>query len=166
MEVLEVVRNVLAFLIPSSLAILGSVCLGLCLVLIAVDMPGGANWSKIGGWFALVGGFGTVGAASGWLGVQIMSTRADAQSFAENYGGQLIGGGVLIVVLLGAALWAYKHLKSKGIEAGGKGGAMKKVRSLLKAGVLALVGATLAVTIPQLYDGANWVLASVHGFVA
>lgn len=152
-------------LIPESMATIGSVCLGLAVVLALLDMPGGVNWSKIAAWFALIGGFGALGGAAGWLGSQILSGQQSVMGAGAHYGSQLIGGGILIVLLFAAGLWSYKHLLGKGIEAGGKGTWSKRLRALFKAGVFALVGATIATVIPPLYSGADWLVASAHALI-
>lgn len=166
MDAIEVFRTILAFLIPASLAMLGSICLGLTLGLIVVDMPGGVNWSGIGGFTAFIGGFGALGAAGGWIGQQIASGQQQAMSWVQQYGHQLIGGGILVAALLIAGVWVYKHLFGSGIDAGGKGKSMKKIRKLLKAGAIALVGATVAIAIPKLYDGIDWAVSHLHSLVA
>lgn len=148
-------------LIPNSMAYLGSICLGLAIVLVLLDMPGGVNWSKIGAWCALVAGFGVLGGAGGWIGHRIMQGRDTATTFGERWGAQAIGSGALVVLLLAGGLWAYKHISSKGVDAGGKGKWAKRARSLLKAGVFAIVGAAIAALIPELYNGADWVVASI-----
>lgn len=150
------------FFIPASMGMIGSICLGLALVLVLIDMPGGVNWSKIAGWFAVIGGFGTLGGVAGWLGNKILSGQQNAMSFGQEYGSRLLGSGIVIVILLGAGLWAYKHLFGNGTEAGGKSTWSKKIRSLFKAGLLALVGAMIAGTIPALYDGADWLIVQLH----
>lgn len=149
--------------IPNSMAYLGSVCLGLAIVLVLLDMPGGVNWSKIGAYCALVAGFGVLGGAGGWVGRQIMHGSGTAATFGQRWGAQAIGSGALVVLLLAGGLWAYKHISSKGIDAGGKGKWSKRIRSLLKAGVFALVGAAIAALVPELYHSADWVVASIGG---
>lgn len=149
-------------LIPNSMAYLGSVCLGLAIILVLLDMPGGVNWSKIGAYCALVAGFGVLGGAGGWVGQRIMQGRDTATTFGERWGAQAIGSGAIVVLLLAGGLWTYKHISNKkGIDAGGKGKWAKRVRSLLKAGVFALIGAAIAALVPELYHGADWLVASL-----
>lgn len=140
-----------SWLVPASMGTVGSICLGLALVLVLLDMPGGVNWSKVGGWFALIGGFGALGGAAGWIGQHLLWGQHRAMSLGQQWGGRLLGGGILVVLLFAALAWAWKHLSGKGIEAGGKGSVSKRVRSLFKAGALAMVGATVATLLSPLY---------------
>lgn len=146
----------LGFLVPTSMAYLGSICLGLALVLVLIDMPGGANWSKVAGWLAVVGGFGTVGGAGGMVGSWITTGADTATSWGEQYLAQLIGGGAVVVLLLLGMAWAYSRLgqSGKGAAGGGKG-KTKKVRSMLACGMFAIVGAAIAALVPSLYDITN-----------
>lgn len=155
-----------SMLVPSSLAALGSVLLGLALVLVLLDMPGGVPWAKIGAWCAVLGGFGALGNAGGWIGDHIVSGSESAMSWGAYYGARLIGNGIVLVLIALAVLWAYKHLFGKGIEAGGKGTGSKKVRKLFKATVFALVGATVAIVIPWLYSGLDSLVSGLHGLIA
>lgn len=152
-------------LVPSSLAALGSVLLGLALVLVLLDMPGGVPWAKIGAWCAVLGGFGALGNAGGWIGDQIVSGQEAAMSWGAYYGAQLIGNGIIIVLLALAILWGYKHLFGKGIDGGGKGTGGKKLRKLFKASLLALVGATVAAVLPPLYSGLDWLVSGAHSLI-
>lgn len=152
-------------LIPASMGAIGSFCLGMAIALILVDMPGGVGWSKIAGWFALVGGFGALGGVGGWLGNQILWGSEQAMSFGQQWGGRLIGGGILLVILAGSALWSWKHLKSNGTAAGGKGAISKRARSFFKAGLLAMVGAMIATIGSPLYDFLNWGIGQAHDVI-
>lgn len=145
-----------ALFIPTSMAYVGSLCLGLALILVLIDMPGGANWSKIGAWCSIIGGFGVLGGAGGWIGQHIMAGTNTAVSWTQQWAAQAIGVAAVAVALLLGLAWAYSRINSKGIEAGGKGKAAKKLRSLVVCGLFAIVGAAIAGAIPELYDAANW----------
>lgn len=151
----------LASFIPTSFAALGSICLGLAVVLILVDMPGGAPWSKIAGIFAFVGGAGVLGGAGGWLGRHIVSASGSAMSWMQQWAATAIGTGTVLVVVVGIGAWAFSHLNGKGTEAGGGGKITKRVRSLFKAGVFAVIGAAIFAAVPELYDFASWTVATV-----
>ncbi len=152
-------------LVPSSLAALGSVCLGMAVVLSLLPLPGKVPWGKIGGWFALLGGFGALGGAGGWLGSQILSGSERAMGFGMQYGSQLIGNGIIIVLLLTVGLWSYKAVFGSGLDAGGKGGGGKKLRALFKGGLIALSGATIAAVLPPLYSGIDWLVSGAHSLI-
>lgn len=149
-------------LIPNSMAYLGSVCLGLAVILVLIDMPGGVNWSKVGAWCAILGGFGTIGAAGGWIGNQIMHGRSTAMTFGERWGAQAIGVGALTVLILLGLAWAYSRVGKggKGIDTKGSG-KTGKAKSLIVCAIFAIVGAAIAAVIPEAYHGANVVVASV-----
>lgn len=144
--------------IPTSMAMVGSLCLGLALILVFIDMPGGVDWNKVGAVCSLIGGFGVLGGAGGWIGQHIMSGSNTAVSWTREWAAQAIGVAAVAVVLLLAVAWAWSRINGKGIEAGGKGKASKKVRSLLVCAIFAIVGATIAGVIPELYDATNWVV--------
>ena len=154
-----------SWLVPSSLGMVGSICLGLALVLVLLDMPGGVNWSRVGAVFALIGGFGALGGAAGWIGQHILWGQHRAMSFGQQWGGRLLGGGILVVLLFLATAWAWKHLSGTGIEAGGKGKVSSRVRSLFKAAVLAMVGATVATVVSPLYTFLDWGISHLHSLI-
>lgn len=162
---IDVATAILTFLIPASLAILGSFCLAATVGLIVVDMPGGVNWSAIAGITAIVGGFGAVGGAGGWIGSHILSGQNTVSNWVTQYAHQLAGGGAILAVGALALGWAWKRASGPGVKAGGKGKAAK-VKSLLLAAVLALIGATLAVAIPGIYSAVDTVLGNLHDFAA
>lgn len=147
--------------IPNSLAYLGSICLGMAIILVLIDMPGGVNWSKVGAWSAILGGFGALGGAGGWIGHQIVSGSSHAMTFGERWGQQAIGVGSLVVVLLLGLAWAYSRVGKggKGIDTKGSGTA-GKARSLMVAALFAIVGAALAAVIPELYHLTDWVVST------
>lgn len=156
-----------SMLIPASMGAVGSLCLGLAIALILVDMPGGVAWSKVAGGFALVGGFGTLGGLGGWLGQQILWGSGAALSLSQQWGGRLIGGGILIAFVVGITLWAWKHLHhGNGVGAGGKGQISKRARSFFKATLFALIGAILASVVSPVYDWLNDGLSAAHTFFA
>lgn len=148
-------------IIPNSMAYLGSVCLGLAIVLVLLDMPGGVNWSKVGAWCAILGGFGAIGGAAGWLGQKIISGHENAMSFGVRWGQQAIGVGALVVILLLGLAWAYSRVGKggKGTDTKGSGKA-GKAKSLIVCALFAIVGATLA-SIPELYQLMDWVVSSL-----
>ncbi len=154
-----------SWLVPASMAWVGSVCLGLALVLVLMDMPGGVNWSKVGAWFAVIGGFGALGGAAGWLGKQVLWGQQHALSFSQEWGSRLTGGGILLVIVFAVVAWTWKGLTSKGLQAGGKGKVSTRIRSLFKAGVFAMAGATVATVFSPLYTGANWLIVHAHNFL-
>ena len=154
-----------AWLVPASMAWVGSLCLGLALVLVLLDMPGGVNWSKVGAWFAVIGGFGALGGAAGWLGEQILWGQQRALSLSQEWGGRLVGGSILLVIVFAVVAWSWKGLTGKGIDAGGKGKVSSRVRSLFKAGVFAMAGATVATVVSPLYTGADWLIVHAHNFL-
>ncbi len=150
--------------IPTSMAYIGSLCLGLAVVLVLIDMPGGAPWSKIGAIIALIGGFGAIGGAGGWVGNQILSGGANAVTWGERWAGQAIGVAAVAVVVLGALAWAASRVKGKGIATKGSGTGAK-VKGLLVCAVLAVVGAVIAAVVPELYNGADWVVSAIGNAV-
>lgn len=154
----------LSTLIPTSMAAVGSICLGLAVVFIMLNL-GGGPWKKIAGICAFVGGVGVLGGASGWLGTHLISASESAMSWTQEWTSRAIGTGALLVVLIAAGLWAFTHMRGKGVEAGGKGGMSKRVRSLFKGGVLAVIGAVVAATIPELYSSADWAIGQIGGTV-
>lgn len=147
--------------IPNSMAYLGSICLGLAIILVLIDMPGGVNWSKVGAWAAILGGFGALGGAGGWIGHQIVSGRSTAMSFGERWGQQAIGVGAVVVVLLLGLAWAYSRVGKggKGIDTKGSG-KTGKAKSLIVCALFAIVGAALAGAIPELYHLTDWAVTS------
>ncbi|MBB3053567.1 hypothetical protein FHS23_004621 [Prauserella isguenensis] len=150
--------------IPNSMAYVGSLCLGLAVILVLVDMPGGAPWAKIGAVIAVIGGFGALGGAAGWVGNHIVNGGATAVSWGERWAGQAIGTAALAVLVLGGVAWAASRIKGKGIATKGSGmGA--KFKGLLLCGVLAVVGAVIAAVIPEFYNGADWVVSSLGNAV-
>lgn len=154
-----------SWIVPASMAGIGSVCLGLALVLVLLDMPGGVNWSKVGAWVAVIGGFGALGGAAGWLGEQILWGQQKALSFSQEWGSRLTGGGILLVIVFLVIAWTWKGLTSKGIQAGGKGKVSSRVRSLFKASVFAMAGATLATVFSPLYTLLDAGIRNLHNFL-
>lgn len=154
-----------SWLIPASMAWVGSVCLGIALVLVLMDMPGGVNWSRIGAVFALIGGFGALGGAAGWIGEHLLWGQQRAMSLGQQWGGRLIGGGIIVVLLFTALAWTWKHVAGSGIKAGGKGAVSKRVRSLFKAGALAMVGASVATLLSPLYTLLDSGISHLHTFL-
>lgn len=152
----------LADLIPTSFAVCGALFLGLAIVLILVDPPGKAPWSRISGVFAFIGGAGAVGGAGGWVGQHILSASSTVTSWTQQWA-SAIGGGATVCVLLLGGLWAFSHIGKggSGTAAGGSGKVGKRVRALFKGGLIALIGAAIFTAIPPLYDGADWVVAHV-----
>ena len=154
-----------SWLVPSSMGMVGSICLGLALVLVLLDMPGGVNWSRVGAVFAVIGGFGALGGAAGWIGEHLLWGQHRAMSLGQQWGGRLLGGGILFVLLFAALAWAWKHLAGKGIDAGGKGKVSSRVRSLFKAGALAMVGATVATLGSPVYTFLDSGIRHLHSFI-
>ena len=152
----------LAAFIPTSMAAVGSICLGLAIVLILLNLSKGP-WMKVAGILAFIGGFGLLGGASGWIGTKLMSASQNAMSWTQEWTARAIGTGAVLVILVGIGLWAWSHMSSKGAEAGGKGGMSKRLRALFKGGLLALVGVAIAAAIPELYGFADWAVAQLGG---
>lgn len=151
--------------IPTSMEFVGSLCLGLAVLLVLIDMPGkGVPWAKVGAIIALIGGFGALGGAGGWVGNQILSGGATAVSWGERWAGQAIGVAGVAVVFLGLVFWAASRVQGKGVKQGsGKG---VKLKGLITCACLAVVGAAIAAAIPPLYNFADWAVATIgHGFI-
>lgn len=154
-----------ADLIPTSLGVVAGPLLLIAAAMVLLDPPGGVNWSAIGAWLAVVGGFGIVG-ATGVLTGKIVHGRDAVLTFSQRWINTLIGAGAfgLLVVLAIVGIWLYKHLTTKGYEAGGKSKWAKRSRSLLKTAGFAVAGALVAALIPGLYDVINWGFGSLgHG---
>lgn len=150
--------------IPDSMAYVGSLCLGLAVVLVLVDMPGGVPWAKIGAVIAVIGGFGALGGAGGWIGTQIVNGGETALTWGQRWAGQAIGTAALAVIVIGGVAWVASRIKGKGIDTKGSGKGAK-FKGLLLCGVLAVVGAVIAAVVPEFYNGADWLVSALGGAV-
>lgn len=140
-----------SWLIPTTILHFGAYLLFLGVVLVFLDVPGkGVPWDKVGAGCALVGGFGVGGAAAGWLGRMLSSTTDNVLSTTQKLTSQAVGVGLVGVVLIGLALWAYARLRGQGISAG------SKFKSLIVVFVLAIAGTMLSL-VPELYGLADTV---------
>lgn len=152
------------WLIPTSMAALGSVLLAMAFILPLIDMPGGVNWSKVAAWCAFLGGFGAIGGAGGWLGNTILGGSHSAMSFGQRWGQQAFGVGAVVVVLLVLMAWVYSRLGKGGGGVNAKGsGKTAKVKSLLICALIAIGGATVAALIPGLYQVSDRVVNAAGG---
>lgn len=147
-------------LIPTSFAALAGPLLLIAAALVLLDPPGGINWTAIGAWFALIGGFGIVGAA-GWLAAKILKGSGTVLTVGDRWISNAVGGGAFLVIFVIVLVWSYKHLTTKGIEAGGNNKWSRRARGLVKAGVFAIAGALLAALIPEFYTFVNWGYGSI-----
>lgn len=147
-------------LIPTTLAALAGPLLVIAAIMVLLDMPGKVDWAKIAAWFATVGGFGIVGAA-GWLTAKVLNGSAAVLTFGEKWISKAVGGGAFLVIFVVVVLWTYKHLSTKGTDAGGNNKWTVRAKGLLKASAFAVGGALVAALVPEVYTFVNWGYASV-----
>ncbi|MER7115468.1 hypothetical protein ABT332_13345 [Saccharomonospora azurea] len=132
----------LADLIPTTLGQLGAYMAVFAVFLVLVDAPGGVNWSRIAGIFAIIAGYGLGGGIGQWLSNTLNSIVTSVNSAAS----EAVGAGIGAVLILCLAGWAFfrVHKNGKGAQASKGKGMGKKVRSLALVAILALAGAGLA----------------------
>lgn len=140
--------NILAALIPQSLAALSTIALVFA-VLVQVWTPHNSKWSL---WLALIGGVGVGGA----FGNAVSSVVGTLQGASASATGQLFGTAIGGIIFAGIAFWfwlAASPKKGKGIKAS------TKPKQMVALFVASTLGAVLS-GIPVLYNTLNMVVTT------